>query len=82
MWLDRKTSSCSLRYHPRFKKLGIDPVLLGHTSTAQDPREFPPNDPILRETHAAMPGLDSPEDVRGIRTHALYISLAILDATE
>ena len=41
-----------------FKGLGLDPVLLGHTSTPQDPRQFHPNDPILKQTHAAMPGFN------------------------
>ena len=37
-----------------FKAMGLDPVLLGHTSTPQDPREFHPNDPILKQTHSAL----------------------------
>ena len=41
-----------------FKGLGLDPVLLGHTSTPQDPRQFHPNDPILKQTHSAMPGFN------------------------
>lgn len=37
-----------------FKSMGLDPVLLGHTSTPQDPRGYHPNDPILKQTHSAL----------------------------
>ena len=30
-----------------YKSMGLDPVIIGYTSTAQDPRAHDPNDPIL-----------------------------------
>eukprot|EP01043_Picozoa_sp_COSAG02_P043328 COSAG02_NODE_3765_length_6269_cov_7.859157_2_plen_344_part_00 len=41
-----------------YKSLGLDPVIIGYTSTAQDPRTHDPNDPILSQTHAVMPGFN------------------------
>jgi hypothetical protein len=37
-----------------FKAIGLDPVLLGHTSTPQDPRAYHPKDPIMKQTHSAL----------------------------
>jgi arylsulfatase A-like enzyme len=37
-----------------YKAMGLDPVLLGHTSTPMDPRVYHPHDPILTQRHAAL----------------------------
>ena len=42
-----------------FKALGLDPVLLGHTSTPVDPRTVHPNDPLLQQSHAGMNGFNT-----------------------
>jgi arylsulfatase A-like enzyme len=36
---------------------GLDPVLFGYTDTANDPREFDPNDEILRSYEGPLPGI-------------------------
>lgn len=36
---------------------GYDPVLFGYTDTANDPREFAPDDPILKSYEGPLPGI-------------------------
>lgn len=36
---------------------GHDPVLFGYTDTANDPREFDPDDPILKSYEGPLPGI-------------------------
>lgn len=38
------------------QRLGYDPALIGYTTTAQDPREVPANDPRYRVAGGVMPG--------------------------
>lgn len=38
---------------------GHDPVLFGYTDTANDPRDFDPQDPILRSYEGPLPGIRS-----------------------
>jgi arylsulfatase A-like enzyme len=39
------------------RKHGYEPVLLGYTDTANDPREFDPNDDILKTYEGTLPGI-------------------------
>ncbi len=38
------------------QRIGYDPALIGYTTTAQDPREVPENDPRYRVAGGVMPG--------------------------
>ena len=40
------------------RKHGYDPVLFGYTDTANDPRQFEPNDPILTSYEGPLPGIN------------------------
>ena len=39
------------------RRAGHDPVLFGYTDTANDPRAFAPNDPILASYEGPLPGI-------------------------
>jgi arylsulfatase A-like enzyme len=39
------------------RALGYDPVLFGYTDTSNDPREFDPDDPILKSYEGPLPGI-------------------------
>ncbi len=39
------------------RRAGCDPVLFGYTDTSQDPRAYPPGDPILRSYEGPLPGI-------------------------
>lgn len=40
------------------RKAGYDPVLFGYTDTANDPRQFAPDDPILTSYEGPLPGIN------------------------
>jgi arylsulfatase A-like enzyme len=40
------------------RKLGYDPVLVGYTDTALDPRLYSPRDPVLRTYEGILPGFN------------------------
>lgn len=40
------------------RKLGLDPVLFGYTDTANDPRQFDADDPILTSYEGPLPGIN------------------------
>ena len=40
------------------RRKGFDPVLFGYTDTANDPRQFDPDDPILQSYEGPLPGID------------------------
>lgn len=40
------------------RKAGFDPVLFGYTDTANDPRQFDPDDPILTSYEGPLPGIN------------------------
>ena len=40
------------------RKLGYDPVLFGYTDTANDPRQFAADDPILKSFENPLPGIN------------------------
>lgn len=40
------------------RKAGYDPVLFGYTDTANDPRQFAPDDPILSSYEGPLPGIN------------------------
>jgi arylsulfatase A-like enzyme len=40
------------------RRAGLDPVLFGYTDTANDPRQFDPDDPILKSYEGPLPGIN------------------------
>ena len=40
------------------RRAGFDPVLFGYTDTANDPRQFDPDDPILTSYEGPLPGIN------------------------
>ncbi len=46
------------------RKAGYMPLLFGYTDTSQDPRAFPPGDPVLKSYEEVMPGFREVVEMR------------------